>query len=214
MIEFSYGTDKGLVRPINEDNVSITRLSCGDIVFMVLDGMGGHLKGEKASNVAKDIVLENLVNKNGFKSLFGCKRFLLRTIKKANKEVNILGSSNMEYYGMGTTLILGYLRKNSLIMCNVGDSRLYSYDNKNLQQLSEDQTYVQFLYKTGKIKKEDMKVHPKRNVLMNALGTYPSLSVACKVFIEAPKNIMICSDGLYNMVEEEDMVNILNLKVV
>ena len=213
MIDFSFGSDTGLVRPINEDNVNITRLNSGDIVFMVLDGMGGHSKGEKASKIAMSIILENLEKKNSFNSMIECKSYIVKTIKKANKEVNILGSNNMQYYGMGTTLILGYIRKNKMLMCNVGDSRMYSYSNTSIEQLSEDQTYVQFLYKTGKIKKEDMKIHPKKNVLMNALGTYPSLSIASKVFNEVPKNIMICSDGLYNMVEEDELLEILKLQV-
>ena len=213
MIEFSFKSDIGQVRPINEDNVNITRLNSGDIVFMVLDGMGGHSKGEKASKVAMNLILESLEKKNNFSSMFQCKNYLIKTIKKAKKEVNILGSNNINYYGMGTTLILGYIRKDKMLMCNVGDSRLYSYTNESLEQLSEDQTYVQFLYKTGKIKKEDMKIHPKKNVLMNALGTYPSLSVAYKVFREVPKNIMICSDGLYNLIEDEELIEILKLQV-
>ena len=213
MIEFSFKSDKGLVRPINEDNVNITRLASGDIVFMVLDGMGGHSKGDKASKLAMSIILEYLEKKNDFKNMFGCKRYIIKSIKKANKEVNYIGSTNMEYFGMGTTLILGYIRKNKMLMCNVGDSRLYSYNESNLEQLSEDQTYVQFLYKTGKIKKEDIKIHPKKNVLMNALGTYPSLSIATKVFNEAPKNLFICSDGLYNLIEEDEILEILNLNV-
>ncbi len=213
MIEFSCKSDKGLVRPNNEDNVCITRLNSGDIVFMVLDGMGGHSKGDKASKMSMSIILENLEKKNSFRTMFGCRRYIIKAIKKANKEVNSIGSVNMEYFGMGTTLILGYIRNEKLLMCNIGDSRLYSYDENNLEQLSEDQTYVQFLYKTGKIKKEDIKIHPKRNVLMNALGTYPSLSIVTKIFNEKPKKIMVCSDGLYNLVEEEDVLSILNLKV-
>ena len=210
MIDFSFKTDIGLVRPINEDNVTIKRLDSGDIVFMVLDGMGGHSKGEKASKIAMQTILENLDKKNKFFSVISCRKYLVKCIKRANKEVNIIGSTNMEYLGMGTTLILGYIYKNKLVMCNVGDSRLYSYSKDNLEQLSEDQTYVQFLYKTGKIKKEDMKIHPKRNVLMNALGTYPSLSIATRIFNQLPKNLMICSDGLYNMLEDDEMIEILN----
>ena len=213
MIDFSYRSDIGLVRPVNEDNVVISRLDSGDIVFMVLDGMGGHSKGEKASTMAKDIILERLNKKNKFFSMLTCRKYILSSIKKANKEVNYLGSYSMEYYGMGTTLILGYIRKNKLLMCNVGDSRLYSYSKDELTQLSEDQTYVQFLYKNGKIKKEDIEIHPKRNVLMNALGTYPSLSIVSKVFHYVPKNIMICSDGLYNMVNEEEFKALLSLDV-
>lgn len=213
MIKFSFGSDIGLVRPINEDNVIISRLESGDVVFMVLDGMGGHSKGDKASKLAMKIIIERLEKKNNFFSMGSAKRYILKSIKKANRDVNNLGSFNMEYYGMGTTIILGYIRENKLLMCNVGDSRLYSYNKEELVQLSEDQTYVQFLYKTGKIQKEDIKIHPKRNVLMNALGTYPTLSVASKVFRTLPSNIMICSDGLYNMVEENEILNILNLEV-
>lgn len=212
MIDFAFKTDVGLVRPINEDNVTISRLDSGDIVFMVLDGMGGHSKGEKASTLAMSIINDRLNKKNKFRSMFQCKNYIVKSIKIANKEVNILGSFNIEYYGMGTTLVLGYIRKDKLLLCNIGDSRMYSYDNE-LIQLSEDQTYVQFLYKTGKIKKEDIKVHPKKNVLMNALGTYPSLSVATKVFKEVPKNIMVCSDGLYNLVEDDELFEILKLDV-
>ena len=213
MIEFSFKSDQGLVRPINEDNVHITRLTSGDIVFMVLDGMGGHSKGDKASKLAMAIIIEYLEKKNSFKTMTGCKKYVVKAIKKANKEVNYIGSTNMEYFGMGTTLILGYIRNNKMLMCNIGDSRLYSYNKESLEQLSEDQTYVQFLYKTGKIKKEDIKIHPKKNVLMNALGTYPSLSVATKIFNQVPQGIMVCSDGLYNLVEEEEILEILNLNV-
>ena len=213
MIDFSFKKDIGLVRPINEDNVTINRLDSGDIVFMVLDGMGGHSKGEKASKIAMQVILESLEKKNKFFSVMSCRRYLVKSIRRANKEVNIIGSTNMEYLGMGTTIILGYIYKNKLIMCNVGDSRLYSYSENELEQLSEDQTYVQFLYKTGKIQKEDMKIHPKRNVLMNALGTYPSLSIATRIFNHVPKNMMICSDGLYNELEDDEILEILNKNI-
>ena len=74
MIDFSFGSDTGLVRPINEDNVNITRLNSGDIVFMVLDGMGGHSKGEKASKIAMSIILENLEMKKFFNTLLFLKK--------------------------------------------------------------------------------------------------------------------------------------------
>lgn len=212
MIDFAYKTDIGLVRPINEDQGYISRLDSGDIVFMVLDGMGGHSKGDKASKTALSIILDRLQKKNNFRSMLHCKSYIIRSIKKANREVNILGTNHIEFYGMGTTIILGYIRKGKLLICNVGDSRIYDYENE-LIQLSEDQTYVQFLYKTGKITKEEKKIHPKRNVLMNALGTWPSLIVANKVFNKVPKKLLICSDGLYNLVEDDELMDILSLQV-
>ena len=83
MIDFSFNTHIGLVRPINEDNVTIKRLDSGDIVFMVLDGMGGHSKGEKASKIAMQTILENLDKKNKFFSVISCRKYLVKCIKRA-----------------------------------------------------------------------------------------------------------------------------------
>ena len=137
-----------------------------------------------------------------------------KELKKANKEVNLLGSSKLEYLDMGTTLCLVAIRKDKTLLCNVGDSRCYILINGQLCQVSEDQTYVQFLYKTGKIKKEEMDTHPKRHVLMNALGTYPSLSVATTEITNAYDAILLCSDGLYNMLSDQEIEDVLNIETL
>jgi protein phosphatase len=133
----------------------------------------------------------------------------MRAIRAANNLVNEMGNASIEYRDMGTTLIFAALHKGKLSVFNIGDSRCYSIENDVLEQLSEDQTYVQFLYKTGKISKDQMATHPKRHVLMNALGTYPSVTVVEKTYKRHFTQILLCSDGLYNMVEDNDIENVL-----
>ena len=176
--------------------------------------MGGHCRGDAASHLAMEIISEKMLNTDKFLSYSSMKATLLKTIKKANKEVNLLGSSKLEYLDMGTTLCLVAIRKDKTLLCNVGDSRCYIMINGQLCQVSEDQTYVQFLYKTGKIKKEEMDTHPKRHVLMNALGTYPSLSVATTEITNAYDAILLCSDGLYNMLSDQEIEDVLNIETL
>ena len=211
---YSVKTDPGLVRPNNEDSACIVENKSGDLFLMVLDGMGGHCRGDAASHLAMEIISEKMLNTDKFLSYSSMKATLLKTIKKANKEVNLLGSSKLEYLDMGTTLCLVAIRKDKTLLCNVGDSRCYILINGQLCQVSEDQTYVQFLYKTGKIKKEEMDTHPKRHVLMNALGTYPSLSVATTEITNAYDAILLCSDGLYNMLSDQEIEAVLNIETL
>ena len=211
---YSVKTDPGLVRPNNEDSACIVENKSGDLFLMVLDGMGGHCRGDAASHLAMEIISEKMLNTDKFLSYSSMKATLLKTIKKANKEVNLLGSSKLEYLDMGTTLCLVAIRKDKTLLCNVGDSRCYIMINGQLCQVSEDQTYVQFLYKTGKIKKEEMDTHPKRHVLMNALGTYPSLSVATTEITNAYDAILLCSDGLYNMLSDQEIEDVLNIETL
>ena len=89
------------------------------------------------------------------------------------------------------------------------DSRCYSLSKKEFKQLSEDETYAYYLYNSGQISKEEIKTHPKRHVLINAIGIYPSLSVDIKIFKYNKESILLCSDGLYNNVNEPDIENIL-----
>lgn len=201
-------TDRGIVRDSNEDNVEV--FTCGEITYlMVLDGMGGHNRGDTASSLAMNELKKELTKKENFHSVFSLRRFILRAIKKANRAVNELGSTLMEYADMGTTLVLTALIKDLVLLFNVGDSRCYAMKEGKMRQISEDQTYVEFLYKTGKITFEEKKTHPKRHVLMNALGTYSTISIATKILRESFDKILLCSDGLYNMVDDEYIERIL-----
>ena len=113
---------------------------------------------------------------------------------------------------MGTTLSIAIIRKKKLFTAQVGDSRIYSLKNKELTQLTEDQTYVGYLYRTGQITKEEMATHPKRHMLMNALGVYPTLNIDIKVRKYEDETMLLCSDGLYNNASETTISSVLSNK--
>ena len=96
------------------------------------------------------------------------------------------------------------------IVAQIGDSRLYSSRNRVFRQITEDQTYVQYLFKTKQITEEDLLIHPKRHVLLNALGVYPSLDLDIRIYPYMNETFLLCSDGLYNNIPFNDIKNIIN----
>ncbi len=207
-----FKTDVGKLRKVNEDQALVKKNEAGDILLLVLDGMGGHQYGKLASSKAAEFISKKFEKKKIFKNSLVAYRWLKNTIKKANQLINKMGEENPLYHDMGTTIVAGLIVKDKLVMANVGDSRIYGI-KENITQLSDDETYVQFLYKTGKITKEDMKTHPKKHVLTNALGTYPCMTIQMKVFDLDFDYLLLCSDGLYNEVSEEKILKVLKESV-
>lgn len=210
---FSFKKDIGKVRVTNEDETRVLINSTGNVLLMVADGMGGHNKGDYASKETIEIVSQTFKDKKGFISLFDAVSRLKRIAKLANSRIYRIQDEDLMYKGMGTTLSLVLIYKNKLISLNCGDSRTYWVKNGELVQISEDQTYVNFLLKSGQITKEEALVHPERHVLTNAIGLFPSISIDIKVLKYNGETVLLCSDGLYNNVSEKDMLNILNTKL-
>ena len=123
--------------------------------------------------------------------------------------IEVITQAFQKYQGMGTTITLVLIINDYMVVAQAGDSRAYSYRNRNLEQITEDQTYVQYLYRIGEITKEEIETHPKRHVLMNALGIYPSLDLDIKVRPYLCDAILVCSDGLYNNVPDKDLLSIM-----
>ncbi len=210
---FSFKKDIGKVRVTNEDETRVLINSAGNVLLMVADGMGGHNKGDYASKETIEIVSQTFKDKKGFISLFDAVSRLKRIAKLANSRIYRIQDEDLMYKGMGTTLSLVLIYKNKLISLNCGDSRTYWVKNGELVQISEDQTYVNFLLKSGQITKEEALVHPERHVLTNAIGLFPSISIDIKVLKYNGETVLLCSDGLYNNVSEKDILNILNTKL-
>ncbi len=206
---FSFKTDVGKVRLSNEDRVGIFTNTRGNILLVVCDGMGGQNRGEYAASIALRILKESFEAKRRFYTHFGALQWLRKTIRKANAEVFNIASSKDEYKDMGTTLTCCLILNDDFYVGHVGDSRCYILRNRRLIQITEDQTYVDYLYRMGKITKEEMKTHPKRHVLMNALGVFPACEMDTRPYPYMNETIMLCSDGLFNNVSENDIANIL-----
>ena len=207
---FSYRTDIGKVRLHNEDQAVALTNASGNVLLIVCDGMGGQNKGDLASSLAVNTIVTAFKERKGFFNSYFAKLWVSRTIREANKTIYDQAQSNPSYADMGTTITLLLIIKDVAILGHAGDSRCYFFrNNHDLVQITEDQTYVAYLLRTGKITPEEALTHPKRHVLMNALGIYPSASIDLKTIPYNNEKVMLCSDGLYNNVPLEDIVAVL-----
>ena len=207
---FSYRTDIGKVRLTNEDQAIALTNASGNVLMIVCDGMGGQNKGDLASSLAVHTIVSSFKSHKGFNSAYFARLWVNKALKEANRSIYEQSQSNINYRGMGTTATVLLLVKDIAILGHVGDSRCYFLKNHHdLVQMSEDQTYVEYLVRTGQITPEQALTHPKRHVLMNAIGVYPSASVESKTFPYLGEIVMLCSDGLYNNVPLEDIASVL-----
>lgn len=203
-------TSVGLVRQENEDSFKILK-SGGITGIVVADGMGGHNFGAKASEMAVNIF------ENYFSQLIETPPTreeavtdLATYVKGANLTIYKMSRSNLSYEGMGTTVITGVITDEYIALASVGDSRIYSWDQENLYLLTEDHTYVNALIKNGDITEEEAITHPKKNVLLQAVGTMKSVDVSTMLLnYEKVDNLLFCSDGLTGMLSDAEIYEIL-----
>lgn len=207
---FAFNTHVGRVRLTNEDRSIALTNSKGDVLLLVCDGMGGQSKGDLASTIAVQTLQDEFEkHKGSFLNKLFAKIWLKNAIKKANSAIFDESARNEEYHGMGTTITAVLIVKTFIVIGQAGDSRAYILKDNKLVQISEDQTYVAYLYRTGQITKEEVATHSKRHVLMNAVGIYPSLNVDITSLNYNNEAILLCSDGLYNNVSHSDIENIM-----
>lgn len=206
---FACKTDIGKVRMTNEDRAGAYTNAKGNILLIVCDGMGGQKKGEYAAQIAIDVITESFLKKQKFLNSLTARTWLYTIVREANRKIYDEAQNNEKYSNMGTTLSLLLIYKNTFFTVQVGDSRVYQLKDNQLKQLTEDQTYVNYLYKTGKITKEEIATHPKRHVLINALGMFPSVEFDFSVHSYENESFLVCSDGLYNNTSEQEIVSVL-----
>ena len=203
-------TDIGRVRKTNEDSTGI--ITGPDFILLaVCDGMGGHRKGEVASSIALETLKKEFgAIKNPISAWKG-KRLLKKCLQDANGAIFAKANGDATCYGMGTTTVVALVLDKDTIVANVGDSRCYELkkNRKNIKPLTNDQSYVELLYEEGKITRTQMQHHPSKNILTNALGIEPNLKLDIKTYKTDFKELMLCSDGLTNMVPEPQISMIL-----
>lgn len=204
-------TDLGAVRTNNEDVGLFFRMDdqADDkgCLLMVADGMGGHNAGEIASRMAADIISHEY-----FRQTASVEKSLYRAFELANKSIFERASSNRSMSGMGTTCTTLIVIGPEIYYAHVGDSRAYLFKKSRITQITEDHTYVQELVSKGEITIGEAAIHPKRNILTNAMGTKNSLRIDTGKFalpMEENDRLMICSDGLYDYLNEHEIAGIL-----
>ncbi|MDO5330316.1 MAG: Stp1/IreP family PP2C-type Ser/Thr phosphatase [Bacillota bacterium] len=205
-------TDIGSVRISNEDQAKALINAYGDVILIVCDGMGGQNKGDYAAKVAIDHIAECFYKKKGsFHFYTEARTWLNLVLKECNDLIYSESEKNKTYSGMGTTAVVALIFGRRMVIANIGDSRAYSFERYlGLKRLTEDQTYVDYLIKTGQIKEGESSTHPDRHVLMNALGIFPSLSLTLTNFNYRGEAVLLCSDGLYNNMSEQEINMVLD----
>ncbi len=205
-----YITDAGKVRSHNEDSVTIVKNESGEHLMIVADGMGGHRAGE----VASSMVISQIGERFQKLSTIGTKQDAIAWLRENVKEVNskILNYSNEhpEASGLGTTCVMALVTKEMLLFVNIGDSSGFVFKDHKLKKVTKDHTLVNFLVETGELSEEEAINHPKKNVLMRALGATDICEIDMFEVETDVDAIMLCSDGLTNMLSFEQIERVLN----
>ena len=213
MIKAYAKSDIGKARDINEDSYYITEDSFSNIqLFILADGMGGCNAGDLASKLAVNCTKSYI--ENNISDTPKDKESLIQLIGSSMEYANMVvyekSLENKELTGMGTTLEVCLIYNNRAFISHIGDSRIYRIRKGLIRQLTQDHSYVETLVKQGTITKEEAKHHPKKNMLTKALG--------CNAFVEPDVMVrgfqkedilVICSDGLSNMVSSEDILKLV-----
>lgn len=206
-----YLTDAGRVRSHNEDSVTILKNSANEHLLIVADGMGGHRKGEVASSMVVAHLGKRFSEINTMGTKLDAIRWLNDNINEINKNILTYAESNPDSTGMGTTVVVALLTNDYLIFGNIGDSSGYVLKENKLHKVTKDHTLVSLLVQAGDLTEEEAKYHPKKNVLMKALGATEKCELDIfDVVDQNTEGILLCSDGLTNMLSTDQIEKVLN----
>lgn len=204
-----FRTDPGKVRDHNEDNGAVF-IHEKAVLAVVADGMGGHQAGEEASALAVKAI-EEAWKTYDLDVPDQDSQWLEETAHLANHTIFNYADDHPECKGMGTTLVMALCRPSSFTIANVGDSRGYLIkDPTSIQQITEDHSLVNELVKAGQLSEEDADHHPRKNVLIRAVGTDRETQVdIIKGEWTGNQMLLLCSDGLSNLVSKSDLLAIM-----
>ncbi len=210
MLKEIFMTDKGKVRHHNEDNGAIVFNKSGQRLAIVADGMGGHRAGDVASRLTVEKLTELWNVNDHISTADEAEKWLRTNILQVNHYVLQHALAHPECDGMGTTIIAVISTENFSSIAHVGDSRCYLYNEDGFKQLTEDHSLVNELVRMGQITKEDAENHPRKNVVLRALGTDENLSIdIMTIMFEQGDMMLICSDGLTNKVTDDQLIEVL-----
>lgn len=201
-------TDVGQKRSMNQDfiHAQTTPIGSLDNLFIVADGMGGHQAGDYASRYLVENLLTFFEHEYPDKDVHG---ILKEGIRRVNRELYEKASENAELRGMGSTLVLATIKGNVLYVANIGDSRLYLL-REELEQITKDHSYVEELVALGKMKRGSRDYQEKKNIITRAIGAAEDVDIDLFALkLKSRDYILMCSDGLSNMVDEFEIEYII-----
>ena len=201
-------TDVGQKRTVNQDFVFTSETPVGNLpnLFVVADGMGGHKAGDFASSYAVEVLLSTIREDENSNPV----KIIRAAIETANTQLLREASDNEAMSGMGTTMVLVTIVGHYAYVANVGDSRLYLIDENKISQITKDHSLVEEMVRMGEISRDDARNHPDKNIITRALGAGRDVDVDFFDVRMTPGDILLlCSDGLSNMVPDEDIRQVI-----
>lgn len=206
MIKYTSISDIGLLRKENQDDLSIIEHN-GALLAFICDGIGGSKGGSAASQMAVDLMSKDFLHQDVFTDLKQIELWFEKAIIKTNELIFKASLKDIKYQGMGTTLIAVVVTPFGSIGFNVGDSRLYAYKQGKLECLSHDQTFAYEMYLRNEITEAQAETHPKRHVLMNAVGIDQSIRFEAINLEDDWESLLLSSDGLHGYVAHDEIEN-------
>ncbi len=207
MIKAVSVTDVGKRRQLNQDIVFASEQALGRLpnVFIVADGMGGHNAGDYASRYTVEVIVNEIKSSDRD----DCKEVIKDAIETANTKIREAAKADEALTGMGTTVVAATYKDGILYVANVGDSRLYVIGNQ-IRQITRDHSLVEEMVRMGGIDRASARNHPDKNIITRAIGAQENVEIDFfDVTLELGDIVLMCSDGLTNMLEDHEILQIL-----
>lgn len=204
-------TDRGQIRSHNEDSGGIYYSPYG-LLAIIADGMGGHQAGDVASQMATSIIQAKWQEGNRIHTPGEAEAWLRETVLEINKLIYDQAQQDEACQGMGTTIVISICTDEFLTIAHIGDSRCYMFNESGFKQITEDHSLVNELIRSGQISEEDAEHHPRKNVLLKALGTEDHVGADVQTISwEVGDKLLLCSDGLTNKLADDELAGLLEL---
>lgn len=205
-------SDQGRVREDNQDSFIVVKNLSDNILAVVCDGIGGARNGDWASNLVCTKLSDDFRESTAFSSFTAAKKWFKTQIETINAEIFQNSLLNEGCKGMGTTMVGVLLFNNRVLVANCGDSRCYQLNEKGLTQITKDHTLVYDLIEKGALSPKQARMHPGRHILSTAVGVDKNLKVDYYRLDMTDGPILLCSDGLYGMVNNDTIKKVLKKK--
>ncbi len=213
MVKVCGMSDIGQYRQLNEDSFKICGFEDGALlgICVLADGMGGHNAGEIASGTAATVIVDELVETLAEQDDKQITKNIQGAVDFANSTVYEMSVKNPGQSGMGTTLVVAYVRDSLVRFANIGDSRAYVISPGDICRITVDHSVVEELVQRGTITREEARNHPDKNIITRALGTESFVDADFYDYTAVPgETVILCSDGLTEMVTDDEIKNIIN----
>jgi len=208
-MKYYYQTDSGRVRSHNEDSLIVLENDNSECLMLIADGMGGHRAGEIASGIAVKYTSEQFLSMNKLGDMDESVEWLKNIISEINRQIFKYTEEFPESKGMGTTYVVSLITKEYILIGNIGDSSGYVIRDKKLHKVTSDHTLVNLLLTNGDLTVEEAKNHPRKNILMRALGANDPIEIDIYNVDMAASKIILCSDGLTTMLTDEQIEKVI-----